>query len=243
MVCLERREQHRSASHSPYQKKDGAPFAVFVHGRKAEEPTSAGIASSCHRSKRRVATRVLSGRAHENPPSTKLPVSRVITMPCLASSHAESLSDAVCPPSWSTDGVKVPVPSQTLSLASGLLPASGLNSQEQPFYSAAANDISRRTGLDEGRLHSSTFHTQVVTGLDWSMNRQSDTLWVPVDMHRASKKTDEKRARNARASARFRARRKDDQETSQRTIADLQRQVHKLIQERDDYRSLLPQPL
>jgi hypothetical protein len=66
---------------------------------------------------------------------------------------------------------------------------------------------------------------------------------VPVDVHQASRLADEKRARNAGASARFRQRRKEKEkeasttiEKMQQTTRDLEGKVRELERERDFYR-------
>ncbi|RDW73493.1 hypothetical protein BP6252_07400 [Coleophoma cylindrospora] len=67
---------------------------------------------------------------------------------------------------------------------------------------------------------------------------------VPVDVHQASRLADEKRARNAGASARFRQRRKEKEreassniERLQQAQRDLERRVREVEQERDFYRN------
>jgi hypothetical protein len=67
---------------------------------------------------------------------------------------------------------------------------------------------------------------------------------VPVDVHKASWKADEKRARNAGASARFRQRRKEKEKEANSNIEKLQQQARELErkareveQERDFYRA------
>lgn len=66
---------------------------------------------------------------------------------------------------------------------------------------------------------------------------------VPVDVHQASRLADEKRARNAGASARFRQRRKEKEreastniEKLQQQTRDLEKKMRDLEQERDYYR-------
>ena len=66
---------------------------------------------------------------------------------------------------------------------------------------------------------------------------------MPVDVHQASRLADEKRARNAGASARFRQRRKEKEREANTTIEkmqsqnrDLERKLRELEQERDFYR-------
>ncbi|KAH6667149.1 hypothetical protein B0J14DRAFT_460268, partial [Halenospora varia] len=73
----------------------------------------------------------------------------------------------------------------------------------------------------------------------------SDGLYVvPVDIQQGSRLADEKRARNAGASARFRQRRKEKEKEASTTIEKMQQQTRKLEsevrnmeQERDFYRS------
>jgi hypothetical protein len=67
---------------------------------------------------------------------------------------------------------------------------------------------------------------------------------VPVDVHQASRLADEKRARNAGASARFRQRRKEKEreantmiENIQKENRDLERKLREVEQERDFYRA------
>jgi len=65
-----------------------------------------------------------------------------------------------------------------------------------------------------------------------------------VDVHKASRLADEKRARNAEASARFRQRRKQKEkeansniEKLQQQTRDLERKIKEVEQERDFYRA------
>ncbi|KAK5090644.1 hypothetical protein LTR05_000819 [Lithohypha guttulata] len=60
-------------------------------------------------------------------------------------------------------------------------------------------------------------------------------LPVEVDVQQASKLADEKRKRNAGASARFRQRRKEKEQAASHHIADLQKQVRDMTEERDFY--------
>lgn len=60
---------------------------------------------------------------------------------------------------------------------------------------------------------------------------------VEIDLQQASKSADEKRKRNAGASARFRQRRKEKEQAASAHIADLQRELRSLTEQRDYYRS------
>lgn len=60
---------------------------------------------------------------------------------------------------------------------------------------------------------------------------------VEVDTQQASKLADEKRKRNAGASARFRQRRKEKEQAASQSIAELQKQLRDLTEERDYYMS------
>ncbi|KAK3934153.1 hypothetical protein QBC46DRAFT_87538 [Diplogelasinospora grovesii] len=78
-----------------------------------------------------------------------------------------------------------------------------------------------------------------------------EEIFVPVDVHQASKQADEKRLRNAGASARFRLRKKQREEESkaelqklenqnrdlERTIHELQNRNKELEAEREFYRN------
>lgn len=74
----------------------------------------------------------------------------------------------------------------------------------------------------------------------YQMELQTDagaTMIVPVevDTQQASKLADEKRKRNAGASARFRQRRKEKEQAASQSIAELQKQLRDLTEERDYY--------
>lgn len=74
----------------------------------------------------------------------------------------------------------------------------------------------------------------------YQMELQTDagaTMIVPVevDTQQASKLADEKRKRNAGASARFRQRRKEKEQAASQNIAELQKQLRDLTEERDYY--------
>lgn len=62
-------------------------------------------------------------------------------------------------------------------------------------------------------------------------------LPVELDVEQASKTANEKRKRNAGASARFRQRRKEKEREASQTIANLERELHAVEDERNHYRS------
>lgn len=72
---------------------------------------------------------------------------------------------------------------------------------------------------------------------EMKLSTEQGTMIVPVelDIQQASKSADEKRKRNAGASARFRQRRKEKEQAASQAIADLQRQMRELTEERDYY--------
>ncbi|KAI5867989.1 hypothetical protein GGS23DRAFT_6030 [Durotheca rogersii] len=77
-----------------------------------------------------------------------------------------------------------------------------------------------------------------------AMNVGGEPLIVPLDMYNGSKQADEKRQRNAGASARFRARKKDKEIQQGMRIQELesqnrelQKRQHEIESERDRYRS------
>ncbi|KAJ9656003.1 hypothetical protein H2198_005256 [Neophaeococcomyces mojaviensis] len=69
------------------------------------------------------------------------------------------------------------------------------------------------------------------------LDTEQGPMIVPVelDIQQASKLADEKRKRNAGASARFRQRRKEKEQAASQAIADLQRQLREVTDERDYY--------
>ena len=76
-----------------------------------------------------------------------------------------------------------------------------------------------------------------------TINTSQGSYCVPVEVHQASRLANEKRARNAVASARFRQRRKEKERESSTTIEkmqhqtrDLERRIREVEQERDFYR-------
>ena len=61
-------------------------------------------------------------------------------------------------------------------------------------------------------------------------------MQIPMDVQGASRVADEKRRRNAGASARFRARRKEKEQASSREIDELKRRISDLSEDREFYR-------
>lgn len=77
-----------------------------------------------------------------------------------------------------------------------------------------------------------------------TINMPGGNYRLPVDVHKVSKLSDEKRARNAVASLRFRQRRKEREKDATTTIEkmrhqirELERRIREVEQERDFYRS------
>ncbi|KAL9111477.1 MAG: hypothetical protein Q9227_004155 [Pyrenula ochraceoflavens] len=83
-----------------------------------------------------------------------------------------------------------------------------------------------------GQLLDSTRGTYEMT-----LDTEHGPLRVPVDVQQASHVADEKRKRNAGASARFRARRKEKEREAAQTIANLERELREMTDERDHYAS------
>jgi hypothetical protein len=103
-------------------------------------------------------------------------------------------------------------------------------SQDSSFHSGNAGNAKQTSALDPIQI-------LTITTSEGSYN-------LPVDVHQASRVADEKRARNAGASARFRQRRKEKEREAKTTIEkmqsqnrDLERKVRELEQERDFYRA------
>ncbi len=105
-------------------------------------------------------------------------------------------------------------------------------SQDSSFHSGNAGNSKQTSASD-------LIQILTITTSEGSYN-------LPVDVHRASRVADEKRARNAGASARFRQRRKEKEREAKTTIEemqsqnrDLERKVRELEQERDFYREVV----
>ena len=237
---LEDRQQNHPARHPLSQKEKGPHSAGPVHILEPEEITSAGITSSCPRSERVGAPSAQSSTAHENPRCENLTSPSVTTTPSLASSHAGRLNDVVARsdiPPWSPGQADEPAPQRIVTPADGYLPISDWNNQERPPRGAATIDISRWADLGQFQQHTSRSSTQVVTEFNLATSLGLETLLVPIDMYHGSKEANGKRARNARASARFRTRREAVVATLQQRVTYLQQQVSALDQERNHYRT------
>jgi hypothetical protein len=115
-------------------------------------------------------------------------------------------------------------------------PASGT---QGPYSRAPSVSTSGTVGsVSGGRQPSASDPIQVLT-----INTSQGSYRVPVEVHQASRLADEKRARNAGASARFRQRRKEKEREASTTIEkmqhqtrELERRVREVEQERDFYR-------
>ena len=110
------------------------------------------------------------------------------------------------------------------------------STQQQPGSSSTVSSAS--ASASASRQTSASDPIQVLT-----ITTSQGIYNVPVDVHQASRLADEKRARNAGASARFRQRRKEKEREANTTIEkmqsqnrDLERKVRELEQERDFYR-------
>ena len=107
---------------------------------------------------------------------------------------------------------------------------------EGPYSAPPPSSASSVQSASSARQASDPIHLLTITTSQGIYN-------VPVDMHQASRVADEKRARNAGASARFRQRRKEKEreastniEKMQQTTRDLEGKVRDLERERDFYR-------
>ena len=127
----------------------------------------------------------------------------------------------------------------TLSTTEGPYSAPPLSQQQaQPGSSSTVSSASASAPASANRQTSASDPIQVLT-----ITTSQGIYNVPVDVHQASRLADEKRARNAGASARFRQRRKEKEREANTTIEkmqtqnrDLERKVRELEQERDFYR-------
>ena len=129
---------------------------------------------------------------------------------------------------------------QTVHQGGGALqyqaPASGT---QGPYSRAPSVSTSSAVGnVSGGRQPSASDPIQVLT-----INTSQGSYRVPVEVHQASRLADEKRARNAGASARFRQRRKEKEREANTTIEkmqhqtrELERRIREVEQERDFYR-------
>lgn len=106
-------------------------------------------------------------------------------------------------------------------------------------YSSQAPSQAQASSAPSSRQTSNSDAIQVLT-----ISTSQGDFSVPVDVHQASKLADEKRKRNAGASARFRQRRKLKEKDANTSIdklnqqtRDLERRVREVEQERDYYRT------
>ena len=112
-------------------------------------------------------------------------------------------------------------------------------STQGPYSRAPSVSAGSAVGsVGSARQTSASDPIQVLT-----INTSQGSYRVPVEVHQASRLADEKRARNAGASARFRQRRKEKERESSTTIEkmqhqtrDLERRIREVEQERDFYR-------
>ena len=113
------------------------------------------------------------------------------------------------------------------------------SSTQGPYSRAPSVSAGSTVGsVGSARQTSASDPIQVLT-----INTSQGSYRVPVEVHQASRLADEKRARNAGASARFRQRRKEKEREASTTIEkmqhqtrDLERRIREVEQERDFYR-------
>ncbi|KAI1395292.1 hypothetical protein F4819DRAFT_198166 [Hypoxylon fuscum] len=115
----------------------------------------------------------------------------------------------------------------------------------RPFPPSLPAD-SRWPGMHGGPVQGGPSGVRSMIGMDGhaAMNVGGEPLIVPLDMYNGSKQADEKRQRNAGASARFRARKKDKEIQQGIRIQELESQNREILKrqqeaesERDRYRS------
>ncbi|KAF8865882.1 hypothetical protein BDZ45DRAFT_377755 [Acephala macrosclerotiorum] len=196
-----------------------------------------------------IAPRRPSGPSMQAPGRT--PLSQSASPSISASSHAPS-SSQTSPASFAVHkgGPGAQASSsyyQGSSFASSMQQGSGMqfpgpSVQPEGPYSAPAPQTQasslQSSSTGSSRQTSASEPIQVLT-----ITTSQGSYQVPVDVHQASRLADEKRARNAGASARFRQRRKEKEreastniEKLQQQTRDLEKKMRDLEQERDYYR-------
>ncbi|KAL3420980.1 hypothetical protein PVAG01_07425 [Phlyctema vagabunda] len=153
-----------------------------------------------------------------------------------------SLSESASPNiSTSSRGPSTHASPAAYYAASGLPPPSG-NYFPGSSLQQVPSGMSFGGGTEDARKTSSCSSSDPVQVL--TITTSQGLYHVPVDVHQASRLADEKRARNAGASARFRQRRKEKEreastniEKLQQAQRDLERRLREVEQERDFYRN------
>ncbi|KAI1777909.1 hypothetical protein F4818DRAFT_439228 [Hypoxylon cercidicola] len=116
----------------------------------------------------------------------------------------------------------------------------------RPYPPSLPVGDSRWSGMLGGSSQAGPSNVRGMVGMDGhaAMNVGGEPLIVPLDMYNGSKQADEKRQRNAGASARFRARKKDKELQQGIRIQELESQHRELLKrqqeiesERDRYRN------
>ncbi|KAI0834941.1 hypothetical protein F5Y06DRAFT_145520 [Hypoxylon sp. FL0890] len=119
-------------------------------------------------------------------------------------------------------------------------------SSNRVFHPSLPMGDSRWPGMLGGAAQAGPSGVRSMVGVEGhaAMNVGGEPLIVPLDMYNGSKQADEKRQRNAGASARFRARKKDKEIQQGLRIQELESQNRELLRrqqelesERDRYRS------
>lgn len=114
---------------------------------------------------------------------------------------------------------------------------SGFITQGQDRESASSTVDLRRTDPDYGSQQASDYPYNTSSGTQYmTVETAQGPMSIPVDVQGASKIADEKRRRNAGASARFRARRKEKEQANSKEIDDLRQQIRDLGEDAEFYR-------
>jgi hypothetical protein len=133
------------------------------------------------------------------------------------------------------------------TFAPQVVPQGGGALQYQAPASSTQGPYSRAPSVSAGSTVGSVGSARQTSASDpiqvLTINTSQGSYRVPVEVHQASRLADEKRARNAGASARFRQRRKEKEREASTTIEkmqhqtrELERRIREVEQERDFYR-------
>ena len=144
---------------------------------------------------------------------------------------------SIGPASFQSSRPTSPIPQHPRSSTTGHLPPSG---QPQSFFAAPFSSMGPTSAMPPGSFEKkSTAPSGQPQGQFpmMTLETESGTIQVPVDIQAASKVADEKRKRNATASHRFRQRRKEKEQETQSSIARLEQQMREVADEKDFYRS------
>ena len=110
--------------------------------------------------------------------------------------------------------------------------------QPQSFFTSPFSSLSGTAAIQPGSFEKKSTATSSQAQGQFpvmTLETESGTIQVPVDIQAASKVADEKRKRNATASHRFRQRRKEKEHETQTSIARLEQQMREVADEKDFY--------